>query len=320
MSEFALRYARRLVGLALEGRDAQHLMDHLMTNLRLYKEANFILSPAMFAAWAVLRQDLDQKETPIQFIPPKKEEVFKALNSVLGIRDAEFEHYTGSVEELLKANSGCVEDIPHSPEQLDVMLGAMRIGQMTKEAVALWGKYKESMKAEKRGEHPVPDVDKAKDARVRSLTSFLRFFSRSPALRRLPTEEQELLQYRNEVLSYIPRPYPAAIHHVLLVHRARMDEEGRDFRVVQSLDDEVVDEIRDKERATEDLEAVWKMAGEEGARDLKSYMLYMEGLTKVGDAIKLGRAWEELVRDQACKEAFHLEEGKGKSSPSFGWV
>lgn len=223
------------------------------------------------------------------------------------------------MEVLLDANNGSAEKIPPTPEELHAMLGAMRVGQQTQEVVDLWQRYKEDLRAEKRVENPgVTDSStegkgkaNGKDYKLRILASFLRFFSRSSAIRRLPAEERQLSIYRDEVLSYLPRPYPPAIHHSLLMHRARVDDEVKDTPEIVSLD-EVPVEFRDKAQVLEDLEAAWKAAGDEGARDLKSYMLYMEGLAKVGDAMKLGMAWEQLVKDEACRDGYLKEEGQGE--------
>lgn len=296
------------------------------------------MPPAIYAAWAVLRHGSGQKEIAVRFIPAKKEMVFKAFRDLLENQNERFERYTPAIEELLRVNEGGIHDLPSGPDELDSMLGAMRIGQQTEEVVRLWAKYKERLRetegmaedairteisgieAADTGEQETKTVNsgisnaktKGQDeTTVKNLASFLRFFSRSSATRRLPAEERDLATYRQEVLSFLPKPYPPSVHHALLVHHARMDNEIRPSSEVRELDDDVL-EIRDWSQVYSQLEATWAAAGREGARDLKSYMLYMEGLAKLGEAKKLGQTWEELVRDQACKEMYLREEVSGE--------
>lgn len=69
------------------------------------------------------------------------------------------------------------------------------------------------------------------------------------------------------------------------------------------------------ENALGNLKATWKETGE---RDLKMYMMYIEGLGRLGDLHGLQQAWNELVIDEECKKIYLHEERLRESYLFFG--
>ncbi|WVR04692.1 hypothetical protein IAU60_001703 [Kwoniella sp. DSM 27419] len=108
-----------------------------------------------------------------------------------------------------------------------------------------------------------------------------------------------------DALSCMPRPLSRTAAQAMLALRAR--PEGSDLRAgheVISLDDEVGSEGGIS--SIGDLKSTW---GECGEKDLKMYMIYMEGLGRMGDIDALKEAWNELVRDETCKRIYLAENG-----------
>jgi hypothetical protein len=58
----------------------------------------------------------------------------------------------------------------------------------------------------------------------------------------------------------------------------------------------------------QNLHDVWDLAHEPGAeRDIKLYMLYMEGLGRLGDLASLQRIWNSLTKDDLCRKIWERE-------------
>jgi hypothetical protein len=98
----------------------------------------------------------------------------------------------------------------------------------------------------------------------------------------------------NALLSLLPSPTPLSICQTLLSHYARSDalEFGSTSRSSLAA-----------------LRATWERMRQEGVKkDIKTYMMYMEGLGRKGDFAGLKEAWEDLRVDAACRASWEKEE------------
>ncbi|WVQ98145.1 hypothetical protein IAU59_005267 [Kwoniella sp. CBS 9459] len=136
------------------------------------------------------------------------------------------------------------------------------------------------------------------------LSLFLRSFKRPVS----PAQASESLF--QEVLSAVPRPLPRPVATTLLALRARPD--GNSLKAgheVISLDDHpssIVNNYRSNPGdASDNLRSTWKECEE---KDLRMYMIYFEGLGRLGDLDGLKETWNELVKDKRCKETYLAEE------------
>jgi hypothetical protein len=66
---------------------------------------------------------------------------------------------------------------------------------------------------------------------------------------------------------------------------------------------------QNREERLRDLKAAWAAAEKDKAVDMKLYMLYVEGLGKLGDAQGIKDVWTRLGKDERVKEQFKKTEG-----------
>lgn len=102
-----------------------------------------------------------------------------------------------------------------------------------------------------------------------------------------------------DINSSTPIPFPTPILNVLLAHRANFTDSERSTK-----DEEGIDGW-DREGGSPHvsvLRQTWATAKYQGATmDVRSYMIYMEGLGKAADIEGLQEAWNELVLDKSCQ-------------------
>jgi pentatricopeptide repeat protein len=98
----------------------------------------------------------------------------------------------------------------------------------------------------------------------------------------------------DSVFSLLPSPTPLIIYQTLISHYARSDAVELGSGPNSSLGA---------------LRAVWNRMKIEGVvKDIKTYMMCMEGLGRKGDIKGLRELWEELRVDKVCKEEWEREE------------
>lgn len=165
--------------------------------------------------------------------------------------------------------------------------------------------------------------------RTTVLLSFFRFFARNPRLRKQTTEEEAFAAHRDEILSLFPKPWLSEVHHAVLRYHAKMDEgdlpTADDARALeeessapassQGGQEEPGERIaRNREERLEQLKSAWRAAERDKAVDMKMYMLYVEGLGRLGDAEEIREVWRKLGRDERVKEQYRKVEGGESSS------
>jgi pentatricopeptide repeat protein len=103
-----------------------------------------------------------------------------------------------------------------------------------------------------------------------------------------------------DMMANIPQPMPTGIFNVILASRANMDDGDAD------LPEQEIGISDFSRRSVErgQLGSVWKSAAKQGiTKDVKSYMIYIEGLGRTGDLDQFQAVWNEFVKDEKCREA-----------------
>lgn len=117
----------------------------------------------------------------------------------------------------------------------------------------------------------------------------------------------------NEIVACAPKPLSTSLLNVILAHRAQIDEDGlqEDEGEVEGQSGEVPPYPNGGEPSKPALRALrlaWNMAGEQGARkDIRSYMIYMEGLARSGDIACLQETWSALLANTDLKKEIMAE-------------
>ncbi len=138
-----------------------------------------------------------------------------------------------------------------------------------------------------------------KEDQVGILNKFLQLFlqglstfasSSSPSSR---TRTSQLSASLDSLFSVLPSPAPRVIYQTLISHYARSDAV----------------ELGGPTSSLQALRAVWMRMRKEGVpRDVKTYMMCMEGLGRKGDGTGLKEVWEELRIDKDCRDEWEREE------------
>ncbi|OCF45796.1 hypothetical protein I317_00284 [Kwoniella heveanensis CBS 569] len=259
------------------------------------------------AAWALLRSKLNIIEpVGIHVDLPAQERIRTYLQEKLEILGEDVGSYDLSMEGMI-SKEGAVDDGPTSEHavltrnQIDKRIKRLQADNDHKGLNALWTQVRESLTSES-SVLPPSEKDEILSLLLRSLKRPL-----SPAQ---PSER--LFQ---EVLSVIQRPLSRVIATTLLALRARPD--GHSLRAgheVISLDDHPTINANSKMSSGDDLnnlKSTWKECGE---KDLKMYMIYIEGLGRLGDLDGLKETWNEMVKDKRCKDLYLAQENSPLST------
>jgi pentatricopeptide repeat protein len=100
-----------------------------------------------------------------------------------------------------------------------------------------------------------------------------------------------------EMMSTIPTPMPTNIFNVILAERANLDEGQLDEQDI-GLSDFARSSVQ-----TSQIGSLWRTATKQGTvKDVRSYMIFMEGMGRAGDLERLQLAWQELVDDKKLRE------------------
>ncbi|KAE8538994.1 hypothetical protein D1P53_005364 [Cryptococcus gattii VGV] len=291
-----------------------------------------VLQAPIVAAWVVLRSKtgapVDGPVVPVPencvYVWPPQASIEAYLSKVIPAGET-VDSYKKEIETLtLLGKSEAIADrIPRSKDALDTELMSMRSRGDWLGIMNLWGRVQAGM----RDGAVVPHgggggsgqggiLDPSPDVRFPVLASFLlafkRPFARSSSGTIIHPPPKSFNTYAAQVLAKCPRPLPRTIAYTLIFLRVRPDDNAglRAGHEVMSLD---MDERRDAgENALENLKATWKETGE---RDLKMYLMYIEGLGRLGDLHGLQQAWNELVRDDECRRMYLQEERLSSKAP-----
>ncbi|AFR97518.1 hypothetical protein C343_05661 [Cryptococcus neoformans C23] len=276
-----------------------------------------VLQAPIVAAWVVLRSKTGTSTVPGNaYIWPPQASIAEYLGKVIPAGET-VDSYRNEIETLLGKSEEIADRIPRSKDALDSELASMRNRGDWSGIINLWGRVRAGMR-DGAVQRQVGILDPSPEVRFPVLASFLlafkRPFVRSASLSVIinppPTSFNTCA---SQVLAKCPRPLPRTIAYTLIFLRVRPDDNVglRAGHEVMSLD---MDERSDaSENALENLKATWKETGE---RDLKMYMMYIEGLGRLGDLHGLQQAWNELVIDEECKKIY-LHEERLPSKASF---
>lgn len=290
-----------------------------------------VLQAPIVAAWVVLRSKTGGTLTtgPVDsailpencvYVWPPQASIEAYLSKVIPAGET-VDSYKKEIETLLGKTSGAIADrIPRSKDALDTELMSMRNRGDWVGIMNLWGRVQAGMRdgdgdgsgsGDGSGQGGI--LDPSPKVRFPVLASFLLAFKRPFARSTSSLASATIVHpppksfntYAAQVLAKCPRPLPRTIAYTLIFLRVRPDDNPglRAGHEVMSLD---MDERRDAgENALENLKATWRETGE---RDLKMYLMYIEGLGRLGDLHGLQQAWNELVRDDECRRMYLQEE------------
>ncbi|WVF69705.1 hypothetical protein IAT40_004484 [Kwoniella sp. CBS 6097] len=301
-ADFVLRQSVRLQN---EPERVKGLLDLLESTIARYaKSSEERLVPlSITGAWAFLRIKLHLSEPiKIRVNLPENEETRTRLRGKLESLGEDPTSYdltlvgmVSSAEEPVQA-----DDIALTRNQIDKRLKKLQEKDDQEGLKALWASIRPNLAVDSTAYTP-----KEKDE---VLTYLLRSFKRP-----LPPGQPNELLFQ-DVLSVLPRPLSRSIATTLLALRARPD--GNALKVgheVISLDDQPSVINSYSGNTLDNLRSTWQECGE---KDLKMYMIYFEGLGRLGDLDGLQTAWNELVKEKQAKELYLTEEDL-PSSTSF---
>jgi hypothetical protein len=267
------------------------------------------LPAPIWSAWAFLRAKTNQLEpnTFMSTMPPALH-LFKYIEALVGKLDPEIVARISALSAVIDKGT-----LPLTLDELQVKLTSLKGRGDTDGIQTLWSSVRSKLQTAPGDQQGILSLPNRADL----LASFLNILLRPGPSFDVP-QKVKLEVLAHQVMTLLPRPIPLQVHHTLLATRAKLDETtlstGSELR---SLDDEAaVFGGPNRETALANLHAAWALVVHEGiAKDVKLYMLYMEGLGRLGDIAGLQRAWNEFVVDEACKELY-LKEKKGESYSS----
>ncbi|ODO08676.1 hypothetical protein L198_00409 [Cryptococcus wingfieldii CBS 7118] len=271
-----------------------------------------VLGPEIVGAWAVLRESVGVKgDTNQSYVWPRAQDVQEFMADALKATGADGQNYSEALSTLMSAGKPS-DHLPRTKDALEAELASMRNRGDWEAIVLLWRNVYSALSHDTSAEGI---LDPSPDIRFSVLSSFLLTFRRPvPHLADIPVDPPPpaFTKYASEVLSLCPKPLPKVIAYTLLALRVRPDEDTG-LRAGHEVFELGTDERRSGEQgALSNLKSTWKESGE---RDLKMYMMYLEGLGRLGDLDGLKEAWGELVEDEACKHDYLREEKLRPDSP-----
>ncbi|KAK8847485.1 hypothetical protein IAR55_005343 [Kwoniella newhampshirensis] len=271
------------------------------------------LFASVVAIWTILRVKLGYTEAvKSTFIWPPLEKVQQHVQKAAQRLGEEPDDYLEGISSLVRPNG---RRLPRTTEALEKELTTLRMTGDVDGLIKLWTSVRDRLASSTTDDvQAEPMLDPKPDIRYAVLALFLRAFKRSSISNARTAAGKSLDVFADQVLALCPRPLPRAIAYALMALRARPNDNAfRSGQEVESLD-YVDDQGLHDVGALENLKATWKEIGE---RDVKLYMMYIEGLGRWGDLDGLQMAWNELVQDIKCRELYYAEEAKGNPSAPF---
>lgn len=289
------------------------LLETLERALRLYQVngMGYRITVPLVAAWIVLRGKLGKTDSPAyRFIWPSPDSVTKYLEEYMSKSGGSTEEFASGLQ-LLSQNS--LPDLPATPEELhDKVIHLVNSGSEDG-LIDLWRQFRDYLGTTSPMQPP-PGTLFDEQVRPKVLATILRALKSSRFGEDPPRNVEALDRASDEVLSIVSRPFPREMLHTLVANRARVVgpalemESGADvFALDRYLESDP--QPTKKDTALRNLHEAWGYATEPGAvRDIKLYMLYLEGLGRLGDLHALQAVWNEMVRDKECAELYMKEE------------
>lgn len=320
LAQFIINSAARNGAGAMEDETVVGIQAIFLDTLKRAKQARLVnrLPTPFIAAWAVLRQRCgnstdqsrpDPASSPVLHGSPEK--VFSYVARILGANDSEAQaRYGLAIQEL--QDMAADRPFPATPDELNTVLARMRLGRDTAGRLRLWEQYKATVRSN-RSPKSGSCFDPANRDKV--LGAFLQTFVTGGS--RPSKKNDGLEQALQELLDILPRPLPRQVFHAFLARRADADGSlaSQPTDAIRPLDDrsDTTDQQEDgaQDRALANLRETWEMA-RETTKDVKMYMIYMEGLGRYGDLDGIQQAWMDLAADQQCRKLYANEQGLGE--------
>ncbi|WVN89383.1 uncharacterized protein L203_104606 [Cryptococcus depauperatus CBS 7841] len=313
-------YSKALVLEAMHGKGDKDKWKSLLVMFesvldRLVKEGPTpILSPEIVTVWVILRVKTGAVDTvKSSYIWPQFQEVKNYLSRTLVSYGETQERYMDAAEALMKQSVEVMSSLPKTIEILDRELASMRNRGDWDSITNLWGRIRAGILYSPDQAEGI--LEPSPEVRYHVLSSFLLTFKRPKSnwarLHVSPPPPSYALRAK-EVLSLCPVPLPRTIAYALLALRVRPEDNvglraGHD---AFSLDTD--ERLSGEGDVLSNLKMTWR---DTEAKDLKMYMIYIEGLGRLGDLDGLKEVWNELVTDERCKELYMREEGLPTSAP-----
>ncbi len=322
-------YARYLIHQAVQatgdpGR-LQVLLEALERSLEVYQVSGngFRISIPLTAAWIVLRGKSERTNPPrSRFVWPSMPLLVEYLEKALAKHGETARDYAKGIDVLLKTADK--KALPFTPQDLDQQLSSFVADGHENEVVDAWLRYRDHLGAGETKSEPGSIFDPDPDVRRDVLGKFLYYLNAPKFNHRRPSEPDRIERCTREAVQLVPRPIPLSIHHTLVAAWARAfdtESELESGEKLVSLDagprtsDNSQTMTTKRERTLQKLHATWEAATQDGlTRDVKLYMLFMEGLGQLGDVAGLQKTWNELVDDEACKRRHFEDHDDGECS------
>ena len=319
------------------------MLERLEETLKKYQASGsgYRLGPPLTAAWIHLRVSLGVTTRPdFTFIWPSADLVIQYLNDFLKPRGSSAEPYIDGIHQLYGAHP--MPDLPATVLELQETLSDFVASGKEKELIDLWRQYRDYI-----GGGISPNTQPATqilDPKFKGdvLAKFLYALKQTRFGDNYPRFTEQLERSAEELLTFVPKPFPLEIFHTLIAHRSRICDVGPKFETGSDVyaispnatADEIIEqriEQRQNRRGStevpkkkhlhlQNLVNTWRLAKEQGVtKDIKMYMLYIEGLGRLGDLTGLKEVWNELVNDKDCAKLYGKDRPDGERDLSYGF-
>ena len=297
------------------------LLEGLEQGLQIYQRngVGYRIPAPLVAALTVLRTKLGITAPPkTAFIWPSAGTVTRYIDQFAAARGLPEVSYSQGLASLSGAR------VPELPVTLRLFEEKLRhtVQTGTEDAVIdIWRQVRDHIGSTSRDE-PIPTWLANESERAMGLYSMLRAIRAGTFGGEPPVEPERLERASDELISLLPRPLPREVLYTLVANRARVVgvapamESGAE---VAALDREKlgwVDKFDRKAKALKLLHETWKLANDpHTVRDVKLYMLYMEGLGRLGDLSTLKATWNQMVQDKLCRKLYMAEGAIDEGEP-----
>jgi hypothetical protein len=289
------------------------MISMLEESFRFYQQSGsgYRISVPIVAAYIVLRTKLGVN-TPckFRFIWPQASLVLEYIDTYMAERGLTSEEFAEPLDLLYRTNP--LPALPATLEELRNKLQRYVKEGREDDVIDTWRQIRDHLGTSRPQTPPSGSLfdEKVRDDVMVEMLQALKAtrFGDNP-----PRNVYDLEQASDELISMVKRPLRREFLHALAANRARVvggapeAETGSD---VYSLDRHLEGEMpmSRKETALKNLHDIWALANEPGAeRDVKLYMLYMEGLGRLGDLKGLQQVWNDLINDKVCKAVFEKD-------------
>ena len=297
---------------------ARALLDVLEKSLDHYRamDSGFKISVSLVVAWIVLRVKNSKMTPPREhFVWPDRKTILRYLENALArFKEEKVQGYIQGVDLLIDSDDK--NKLASTPSDLDQQLSVLVAAGKETDVVHRWLRFRDQL-----GQKDAPGTifDPDPDVRRVVVTKFVYYLNAPRFGHRLPADPERIERCTQEALQLVFPPFPIEIHHTLVSTRARAfdsDSELESGANLVSLDAQQTSLDLDqpmetkRERSLKNLQSTWQAVTRQGlTRDVKLYMLFIEGLGRLGDVPGLQNTWNELVDDEGCKKLYREEIG-----------